>query len=123
MTTIRQHPNPPCATRDILRRITDGWSLLVLIELSKEKKRFNQLRDSVSGISQRMLAVTLRHLERDGLVSRTVLPSSPPHVEYALTALGQSLVPSLKPLQVWAENRQPDIHAARDRYDRTRLTA
>ncbi|MCT8162059.1 winged helix-turn-helix transcriptional regulator [Pseudoruegeria sp. SHC-113] len=123
MNPLPQPQESACATRDILRRITDGWSLLILIELSKEKKRFNRLRDAISGISQRMLSVSLRHLERDGLVSRTVLPSSPPQVEYALTSLGQSLVPSLKPLQVWAEDRQPDIHAARDKYDRTRLTA
>lgn len=104
-------------TRDVLRRIGDSWSLLVLMELHHGARRFNRLQESVEGISKRMLSVTLRGLERDGLVSRSVYPTSPPHVEYALTDLGQSLSEPLQPLQDWAMRCQPDVHAARRRYD------
>jgi DNA-binding HxlR family transcriptional regulator len=107
----------PCPIRDVLDRIGDAWSVLVLTTLEPGPERFNQLRRQVEGISQRMLTVTLRHLERDGLVSRTVIPSTPPQVEYALTAMGRSLCIPLKVLADWAGSHQPVIRGARRQYD------
>ena len=117
-------PNPPvqnhaCPIRDVLDRIGDAWSVLVLMELNKGPCRFNALRRVVDGISQRMLAVTLRHLERDGLISRKVMPTAPPQVEYALTAMGKGLIASLSHLRDWAATHQPAVRAARTAYDRT----
>ena len=116
MPAIQNHA---CPIRDVLDRIGDAWSVLVLMELSKGPCRFNALRRVVDGISQRMLAVTLRHLERDGLVSRAVLPLSPPQVEYALTNMGQGLITSLSHLRDWATAHQPSVRAARLAYDHT----
>lgn len=107
----------PCPIRDVLDRIGDAWSVLVLTTLEPGPLRFNQLRRQVEDISQRMLTVTLRHLERDGLVSRTVIPSTPPQVEYALTAMGRSLCLPLKVLADWAGSHQPVIRGARRLYD------
>ncbi|MEO6917683.1 MAG: helix-turn-helix domain-containing protein [Collimonas sp.] len=107
----------PCPIRDVLDRIGDAWSVLVLTTLEPGPARFNQLRRQVGGISQRMLTVTLRHLERDGLVSRTVIPSTPPQVEYALTGLGRSLCMPLKVLADWACSHQTVIRGARRQYD------
>ena len=109
--------NHACPIRDVLDRIGDAWSVLVLMELNKGPCRFNALRRVVDGISQRMLAVTLRHLERDGLVSRAVLPLSPPQVEYALTDMGHGLIISLSHLRDWATAHQPGVRAARLAYD------
>ncbi|HWW99301.1 helix-turn-helix domain-containing protein [Collimonas sp.] len=107
----------PCPVRDVLDRIGDAWSVLVLTTLEPGPQRFNQLRRQVEGISQRMLTVTLRHLERDGLVLRTVIPSTPPQVEYALTDMGRSLCIPLKVLADWAGCHQPVIRGARRQYD------
>lgn len=107
----------PCPIRDVLDRIGDAWSVLVITTLEPGPARFNQLRRQVEGISQRMLTVTLRHLERDGLVSRTVIPSTPPQVEYALTATGRSLCLPLKVLAEWAGSHQAVIRGARRQYD------
>jgi DNA-binding HxlR family transcriptional regulator len=109
--------NHACAIRDVLDRIGDAWSVLVLMELTKGPCRFNALRRVVDGISQRMLAVTLRHLERDGMVSRTVLPLSPPQVEYALTDMGISLTGQMAGLTNWARAHQRGVWAARADYD------
>ncbi|MEP2782348.1 MAG: helix-turn-helix domain-containing protein [Pseudoruegeria sp.] len=117
MPTEKRKLNHNCPTRDVLNRLTDSWSLLILMELDHGELRFNRLREAVDGISQRMLTVTLRNLERDGLVNRAVYPSAPPRVEYALTELGQSLVFPLRPLKDWATRCQPDVRAARARYD------
>ncbi|MBF9032854.1 transcriptional regulator [Rhodobacterales bacterium HKCCE2091] len=106
-----------CPIRDVLDRIGDAWSLLVMLELSKGPCRFNALSRVIDGISRRMLTVTLRHLERDGLVSRTVLPTSPPQVEYALTPLGHSLQDAIVTLRDWAIEHQPVINDARRSYD------
>jgi len=106
-----------CPIRDVLDRVGDAWSVLVVTNLAEGPTRFNELRRRVDGISQRMLTVTLRHLERDGLVSRTVMPTTPPQVEYALTELGHSLCRPLDVLADWAETSQPLIRAARERYD------
>ncbi|WP_323040276.1 helix-turn-helix domain-containing protein [Gemmobacter sp.] len=113
----RDQINHACPIRDVLDRIGDAWSLLVMLELGQGPCRFNALRRVVGGISQRMLAVTLRQLERDGLVSRTVLPLSPPQVEYALTDLGSSLLDKVEALRAWAEASQPQVRAARAAFD------
>ena len=102
---------------DILNRIGDKWSVMVVGHLTKKTMRFNELRHSIGGISQRMLTLTLRNLERDGLVSRTVTPSIPPRVDYELTELGRSLVGPLHGLELWALAHVEDIHAAHDRFD------
>ncbi len=106
-----------CPIRDVLDRVGDAWSVLVIMELSKGPCRFNALQRVVDGISARMLSVTLRHLERDGLVSRRVLDSSPPQVEYALTTTGASLHRAMGELAAWAETNQPAIRDARAAYD------
>ncbi|MCG7622464.1 MULTISPECIES: winged helix-turn-helix transcriptional regulator [unclassified Epibacterium] len=106
-----------CAVRDVLDRIGDAWSVLVILELSKGPCRFNALRRVIDAISQRMLSVTLRNLERDGLVARQVLDLSPPQVEYSLTARGHSLHAAIGQLAQWAEHNQPGIRASRASYD------
>lgn len=113
----RNPMNHACPIRDVLDRVGDAWSVLVLSELAKGPCRFNALLRVVGGISQRMLSVTLRTLERDGMVSRTVLPLAPPQVEYALTELGEGLVASLSGLTAWASAHQPAVRAARMSYD------
>lgn len=113
----RNPMNHACPIRDVLDRVGDAWSVLVLMELAKGPCRFNALLRVVDGISQRMLSVTLRTLERDGMVSRSVLPLAPPQVEYALTELGHSLCASLVILKHWAAAHQPSVRAARVSYD------
>ena len=101
---------PVCGIRDILDRIGDTWSVLVVIQLRLyEKRRFGQLLRSVDGISQRMLTVTLRSLEADGLVHREVYPEVPPRVEYRLTDSGGDLMPYLNNLVEWALKNTPAI--------------
>ncbi len=102
---------------DILSRVGDKWSVLIIMMLSDGPKRFNALRRSISGISQRMLSLTLRGLERDGLVTRTVFPTVPPRVDYELTALGESLLVSVQALGAWAFEHQPAVAAAREAFD------
>lgn len=107
-----------CGLRDILDRIGDTWSVLVTIQLHlKGKLRFGQLLRSVDGISQRMLTVTLRRLQRDGLISRTVLETSPPQVEYELTPIGKSLTDVLRHLVDWADENRNQIEASRQAWD------
>jgi DNA-binding HxlR family transcriptional regulator len=106
-----------CPVRNVLDRIGDAWSLLVILNLRDGPNRFNALKRSIGDISQRMLAVTLRHLERDGLVSRKVLPTNPPQVEYALTKLGHSLVEPIDTLALWAIDNHDTIRTARKAYD------
>ncbi len=106
-----------CPMRDILDRVGDKWTALTVILLKDGKLRFSDLRRSVDGISQRMLTQTLRQLERDGLVSRTVYPSVPVRVEYELTALGRTLIEPLSALAHWAEAHRQVILAARVAYD------
>ncbi len=107
-----------CPVRDVLDRIGDQWSVLVILLLAGHGPyRFNALKRAIGDISQRMLAVTLRHLERDGLISRTVFPTNPPKVEYALTDLGRSLHGGLCGLARWADENHAPIKAARKRYD------
>jgi DNA-binding HxlR family transcriptional regulator len=111
--------NPVCRTvSDLLSRIGDKWSVLVVTTLGDGSRRFNELRREIPSVSQRMLTLTLRNLERDGLVSRTVTPSIPPRVDYALTELGRSLQGPLDGLARWALANVGAIHAAQARYDR-----
>ncbi|MGN9837633.1 winged helix-turn-helix transcriptional regulator [Nonomuraea sp. H19] len=109
-----------CEVRQILDRIADKWSLLVIALLDCQSLRFTQLRREIDGVSQRMLTVTLRQLERDGLVSRTVHPVVPPRVDYALTPLGRTLHQTIKTLVTWTEEHQEEVAAARAAYDARR---
>jgi DNA-binding HxlR family transcriptional regulator len=106
-----------CPVRDVLDRIGDAWSVLVIMTLKDGPRRFNALRREIGDISQRMLAVTLRHLERDGLVTRRVFPTNPPQVEYELTPLGRSLTAPIEALTDWASRRHGEVRAARRAYD------
>ncbi|MBE1491720.1 winged helix-turn-helix transcriptional regulator [Plantactinospora soyae] len=106
-----------CEVRQILDRIADKWSLLVIALLDRRSLRFTELRREVDGISQRMLARTLRHLERDGLVTRTVYPTVPPRVDYELTPLGATLHETIRALVSWTETHQNEIATARSAYD------
>jgi DNA-binding HxlR family transcriptional regulator len=103
--------------REVLDRVGDKWSVLVIALLGERGQRFNELKRSIEGISQRMLTLTLRQLERDGLVSRTVHPTVPPRVDYALTALGRSVLEPVAALIRWAEEHGPDISEARRAYE------
>lgn len=107
-----------CEVRQILDRIADKWSLLVIALLDQQSLRFSELKCKIDGVSQRMLTRTLRHLERDGLVERTVFATVPPRVDYALTPLGAGLHTTIKELVTWTEAHQSEIAAARDKYDR-----
>lgn len=105
------------AMGDILNRIGDKWSVMVVGYLTRRTMRFNELRHAIGGISQRMLTLTLRNLERDGLVTRTVYPEIPPRVEYALTDLGRTLTDPLDALWNWAAAHQDEVKQARAAYD------
>lgn len=106
-----------CEVRQILDRIADKWSLQVIALLDQRSLRFTELRRSIDGISQRMLTRTVRHLERDGLVQRTVHPTVPPRVDYALTPMGATLHDTIQALVTWTEDHQNQIAAARAAYD------
>jgi DNA-binding HxlR family transcriptional regulator len=106
-----------CEVRQILDRIADKWSLLVIALLERRRMRFTELRRQIDGVSQRMLTVTLRQLERDGLVRRTVHPVVPPRVDYELTPLGVSLHETVQALVTWTDTHQREIAAARSAYD------
>ncbi|GAA1602892.1 helix-turn-helix domain-containing protein [Kribbella sancticallisti] len=106
-----------CDVRQILDRIGDKWSLLVIALLDNQTMRFTELKKTIDGISQRMLTVTLRQLERDGLVRRTVHPVVPPRVDYELTPLGVTLHATIQSLVTWTETHQNEIASARAHYD------
>ena len=106
-----------CEVRQILDRIADKWSLLVISLLEERMLRFTELRRQIDGISQRMLTVTLRHLERDGLVCRTVHAEVPPRVEYCLSPLGHTLLGTIQALVTWTEEHQEEIVRARAEFD------
>ena len=110
-----------CLARDVLDRVGDKWSVYVIGLLGDRSRRFTELLHTIDGISQRMLTVTLRGLERDGIVSRKVHAVVPPRVDYALTPMGRTLLATLQELIVWADRHTSDIAAARVRYD-TRAT-
>ena len=105
------------AISDMLARIGDKWSLLIVTTLGDGPMRFNELRRNVTDISQKMLSSTLKVLERDGLVTRTVLPTVPPHVEYALSDLGRELLVPVSALAAWTAQNTQRILTARAEYD------
>ena len=110
--------SPACrSVNHVLQRIGDKWSVLIVQMLTEGPRRFNELRRDIPTISQRMLTLSLRGLERDGLVSRTVTPSIPPRVDYELTPLGHSLRGPVTALAGWAVENMAEIHAAQGRYD------
>ena len=119
MSSRHKHLPSDCrAVSEVLARVGDKWSVLVVTRLGSGPLRFNQLRRSIGGISQRMLTLTLRALERDGLITRTVFATVPPQVEYALTALGRDLLQPVSGLSQWALRNQSKIARARDQFDR-----
>jgi DNA-binding HxlR family transcriptional regulator len=105
------------AVSEVLDRVGDKWSVLVVVMLGGGPKRFNELRRSIASISQRMLTLTLRGLERDGLVTRTMFPTIPPRVDYELTELGRSLLGPVDALGAWARHNRARIQQARQRFD------
>ena len=109
-----------CEIRDLLDRLADKWSLLVIELLGTGTHRFTELHREIDEISQRMLTLTLRHLERDGLVTRTVHPVVPPRVDYTLTDLGRSLLVAIEGLVWWTRAHRDEIAAARSGYDARR---
>lgn len=104
-------------TRELLSRIGDKWSILIIAHLAEGPLRFNILRRTIGQVSQRMLTLTLRNLERDGLVSRTVFPSIPPRVEYELTPLGRTLMGPVMTLIDWSLIHQSEVEKARSEYE------
>jgi DNA-binding HxlR family transcriptional regulator len=106
-----------CPTRRVLDRVADKWAVLILILLADGTKRFNALKRMIGGVSQKMLSQTLKSLERDGLVSRKVIPTVPVTVEYSITPLGRTLHAAVDPLRIWAETHIAAIEAAQARYD------
>src|SRR6188508_713557 len=116
---MKDPSNPVCRTiSNLLSRIGDKWSVLIVSTLGDGPRRFNELRREIPSVSQRMLTLTLRNLERDGLVSRKVTPIIPPRVDYELTPLGRSLEAPIAQLQQWALDNVGAIHSAQDRYDK-----
>jgi DNA-binding HxlR family transcriptional regulator len=109
--------NDRCPTRIVLDRIADKWTVLIVGALEDKTKRFGELRREICGVSQKMLTQTLRGLERDGIVVRTIYASVPPKVEYSLTELGRTLVNMLEAIRGWSENNIEEILKARDDYD------
>ncbi|HEY0848407.1 MAG TPA: helix-turn-helix domain-containing protein [Bradyrhizobium sp.] len=112
------HKDGNCrAVASVLARVGDKWSVLVIMLLIEGPRRFNELRRMIDGISQRMLTLTLRGLERDGLVTRTVFPTIPPRVDYELTDLGRGLADPVRALGQWAFEHIPEIERARSSFD------
>lgn len=115
-TNLRE--TEPCRrVSQLLSRIGDKWSVLVVMLLGQRPRRFNELRREIGGVSQKMLSSTLRSLERDGFVSRTVHPTVPPRVDYALTDLGRELLEPVGALGEWAMENAARIEQARQRFD------
>jgi DNA-binding HxlR family transcriptional regulator len=109
--------HPDCGIRDVLDRIGDKWSVLVIVELASGTRRFRELQRAIDGISQRMLTLTVRRLERDGLVTRTVYPTVPAQVTYELTQRGSSLTYLVKQLADWSLDHKDSIGQSRELYD------
>ena len=118
MSPGHKHVRGEClAVREVLNRVGDKWSVLVVSLLGDGTKSFSELRRMIEGISQRMLTLTLKGLERDGLITRTMYPTIPPRVEYELTRLGRSLLIPITGLGTWAAQNRERIQAARGKYD------
>jgi DNA-binding HxlR family transcriptional regulator len=109
-----------CPTRKILDRVGDKWAVLILLLVRDDAMRFNALRRSIEGISQKMLSQVLKSLERDGLIRRRVFATVPVTVEYSITPLGKTLAGAVDPLRDWAENNLKEVLAAQRRYDSQR---
>ncbi|WP_224241093.1 winged helix-turn-helix transcriptional regulator [Hyalangium gracile] len=114
----RSYDDDCVATREILSLVGDKWSVMVIVNLGEGAMRFSDLKRAIEGISQRMLTLTLRGLERDGLVTRTVLPTTPPRVDYELTRLGRTLLEPVTALATWAQHHRPEIQRAREAFQR-----
>ena len=106
-----------CPSRQVLDALSDKWVTLVLTALSGEPRRYSELSRTIAGVSQKMLTQTLRTLERDGLITRTITPSVPVRVDYELTSLGRTLLPVVRAIKNWSESHIAEIHAARAGYD------
>lgn len=106
-----------CPTRELLSRLTDKWVALVIPALADGPRRHSELANRIAGVSQKMLTQTLRSLERDGMLTRTVTPSVPVRVDYELTPLGESLAGVMGQLKTWAEQYMPEVDRARAEYD------
>jgi DNA-binding HxlR family transcriptional regulator len=106
------------AVSSVLARVGDKWSVLIIVLLGDGTKRFNEIKRMVGGISQRMLTLTLRGLERDGLITRKQFPTIPPRVDYELTDLGRSLWAAVEPFALWARSHVADIQKAREKFDK-----
>jgi DNA-binding HxlR family transcriptional regulator len=126
MTAIESTQSPiwnvydaACPTRLVLNRIADKWTVLVVSSLDKGTKRFSNLQREIGGVSQKMLTQTLRGLERDGLLTRTIYPTVPPKVEYTLTPLGRTLVRLVDAIRVWSETHIEAVMQAQTAYDNT----
>ncbi len=113
----RHLPGDCQAVSSVLARIGDKWTVLVVMMLADGPRRFSELKRAIGGVSQRMLTLTLRGLERDGLVTRTITPTIPPRVDYELTELGQSLRRPVEALGDWVFEHLPEIHRARTAFD------
>ena len=109
-----------CRAREVLQRVGDKWSVFVIDLLGQGTMRFTELHRAIDGVTARMLTVTLRGLERDGIVTRTIHPVIPPRVEYALTPLGRTLLDTIGQLVTWADSHLTEIDAARAAYDARR---
>jgi len=121
---LPDHPLPDCTgVGDLLSRLGDKWTVQVIVVLHRRTERFNNLRRGIPGISRQMLTRTLRNLEGDGLIDRTVHPTNPPQVEYALTALGVSLAEPLRMLATWAIDHRVAIRDNRACFERRMLEA
>ena len=118
MSPSHKHVRGEClAVREVLNRVGDKWSVLIVALLGDGTKRFSELRRMIEGISQRMLTLTLKGLERDGLITRTVYPTIPPRVDYQLTKLGRGLLVPITGLANWAGENRQKIQDAREKYD------
>lgn len=124
VTTVRHLPSEQCPKiSQVLARIGEKWSVLIIIMLAEKPRRFSELKRAIGGVSQRMLTLSLRGLERDGLVKRTVFPVVPPRVEYELTPLGRSLHGPVSALGEWARSHLAEIDGAREAFDRKEASA
>jgi DNA-binding HxlR family transcriptional regulator len=107
-----------CPSRQVLDALSDKWVTLVLTALSEGSQRYSELSKTIAGVSQKMLTQTLRTLERDGLLTRTITPSVPVRVDYELTPLGRTILPVVAAIKAWSEQHIAEVHAAQGAYDR-----
>jgi DNA-binding HxlR family transcriptional regulator len=117
------HDDEECPLREVLDRISGKWSVQIIVAVSRGPVRFTELERSIEGVSRRMLTLTLRNLERDGLITRKVYPTVPPKVEYTATGMALELFESLCALTEWAARHRTTIAAARETYDRLHMEA